>query len=181
MHGGSVYSQGSTHLATLLEAFEAGGCPPPIGQARYPISGQPVYAGSMFQWDGISGTLSGVRVLVVDDDLDTLDVYCCVLELAGAIVKCVDGGPAALAAIETFQPHVLLSDIAMPGMTGLELIRAIRKRADEYARLPAIAFTAHAQGGTLTEATTEGFDQAMTKPVLPPQLVGAIRGVVGFP
>jgi CheY-like chemotaxis protein len=132
----------------------------------------------MLDWRAISGSLTGVRVLLVDDDPDTLELYCFLLQMAGATAECSPSGLAALATIESFRPHVLLSDLAMPGIDGLALIRMVRGRADEFRTIPAIAFTAHAREETLREATETGFDRAFTKPVAPVALVAAIRDVL---
>ncbi|MBN9523625.1 response regulator [bacterium] len=77
----------------------------------------------------VAGPAVALRVLVVDDNRDAADSLGLLLELNGAAVRVAYGGVDALAQAEDFRPHVGLFDIHMPGMSGLELARAMRERA----------------------------------------------------
>jgi CheY-like chemotaxis protein len=91
--------------------------------------------------------LDGKRVLIVEDDGDTLDLLRSILERSGATVAIAASTKEALAVLERWEPHVLLSDIAMPEQDGYELIAKVRSR--EHGRnLPAVAVTAY--GGPKT-------------------------------
>src|SRR6185437_8736422 len=82
--------------------------------------------------------LSGLRVLVVDDEPDTLDLLRRVLGDSRAQVAAAPSVEAALATLDGFEPHVLISDVSMPGRDGYELIKAVRTRTSSE-RLPAAA------------------------------------------
>ncbi|HET7754735.1 MAG TPA: ATP-binding protein [Anaeromyxobacteraceae bacterium] len=119
--------------------------------------------------------LGGLRVLVVDDDADTLDVMRQLLEQAGAVVTAVDGAEAALAQLERELPDVLVSDIAMPGQDGYALIRRVRQLSPERGGLlPAAALTAFAQTEHRQEALLAGYQLFLTKPVEPAELTEAV-------
>ena len=89
--------------------------------------------------------LAGIRVLLVDDDRDICEVLQFVLEGQGAVVTVAASAAEALAALERSMPDVLLSDIAMPGETGYDLMRQIVAREGERAP-PAAALSAYAHG-----------------------------------
>src|SRR5688572_33022138 len=87
----------------------------------------------------------GTRVVVVDDDTDTLDLLSVILREQGAEVVPVDHSGAALATILGVMPDVLLVDIAMPGLDGVSLIRKLRSLSPERGgRIPAATVTASA-------------------------------------
>src|SRR5262252_8922878 len=82
--------------------------------------------------------LYGLKVLVVDDDKDTLELLEWVLQRAGADVVAVASAPQAMEALERERPHILVSDIAMPEEDGLSLMRRIRALPKERGgRIPA--------------------------------------------
>jgi CheY-like chemotaxis protein len=78
-------------------------------------------------------------VLAVDDEQDSLELLRTVLEGAGATVSTAPSGPEALDAIRREVPDVLIADVGMPGMDGLQLIRAIRQMQEPARSLPAAA------------------------------------------
>jgi CheY-like chemotaxis protein len=121
---------------------------------------------------GTGPTLAGIRILVVDDEPDTLELECLVLEGQGAEVLCTDSAARALAAIPVFRPHVLISDIAMPGMDGCNFIAAVRERSNEEGgSVPALAVSAHASGDNRGRALRAGFDRFLAKPMDPAKLI----------
>src|SRR5687767_9154223 len=101
----------------------------------------------------LAPTLAGKRILIVDDEPDTLDVECFVLERHGAEVRCVRDAREALEVVPEFRPDLVISDIAMPGMDGIEFIRELRAMPSEAGGdVPALAVSAHVSGGSETEA-----------------------------
>jgi PAS domain S-box-containing protein len=127
----------------------------------------------------LSTNISGMRVLVVDDEVDTRDFLKLMLEQHGAIVTAVASADEVLATLDDFAPDVLVSDIAMPGTDGYALIRAIRELAPHVgSRIPAIALTAYATEGDRTKAFSAGFQAHVAKPVEPIELMGAIVRLV---
>ncbi len=120
-------------------------------------------------------TLGGLKVLVVDDEPDALEPVRRVLQEAGAEVVAVASTEEALEAVRQQRPDVVLSDIAMPGRDGYELIRAIRAMPPgRGGRVPAIALTAYAARADRERALEAGFDAHLAKPVEPAALIAAI-------
>jgi len=116
--------------------------------------------------------LDGLRVLAVDDNPESLGVIALMLERYGAEVVTVSSGAAALDALEQATDNhpfdALVSDLAMPGMDGMQLLRAIRARG--LVDLPAIAVTAFADPIRLKAAKEAGYQSVITKPIFPGEL-----------
>jgi len=126
-------------------------------------------------------SLTGVRVLVVDDDPDACAFITLALEQQGAAVAAADSVAAALALHETFAPNILVSDIGLPGEDGYSLIRKLRSLEGEAGagtRLPAIALTAYAGEAARERALLAGYELHLAKPVEPIDLLGAIARLV---
>jgi signal transduction histidine kinase/CheY-like chemotaxis protein len=121
--------------------------------------------------------LSGVRVLVIDDAPDTLDVLEQILSFSGAATRTAPGAGAALALLEDEVPDVIVSDVGMPEVDGFELMRRIRRRA-ATAAIPAIALTAFTREDDRAKALQAGFTDYLAKPVEPAALAAAIRRAV---
>jgi signal transduction histidine kinase len=121
--------------------------------------------------DEASNRLNGVRILVVDDEPDFSRLVRRVLTEQGAEVVNAASSAEALKALETFEPHILLSDIAMPGQDGYELIRRARVRLPG---LPAIAMTAYARPEDRRRALMAGFQKHLAKPIDPRELVTVV-------
>jgi CheY-like chemotaxis protein/anti-sigma regulatory factor (Ser/Thr protein kinase) len=119
--------------------------------------------------------LSGVRLLVVEDDPSSARTLCTLLERAGAEVRTAATVAAALESLRQRIPDVLISDVAMPDEDGLALIRAIRGRLRIAAdRLPAIALTAFHDVDLRVALLGGGFQRFMTKPVDAPALASVV-------
>jgi PAS domain S-box-containing protein len=119
--------------------------------------------------------LQGIRVLVVDDEVDAQEVVRRALELCGVEVRTAGNTTQALAILEGWAPTVLVSDIAMPDEDGYALIRRLRVReAAHGGHMPALAFTALARAEDRSRALAAGFDGYVPKPVDPAQLVDAV-------
>jgi CheY-like chemotaxis protein len=112
--------------------------------------------------------LDGVHVLVVDDDEDTRDLLELYLANRGATVTTARSGGEAVAMVSESGAHVIISDISMPGMSGLEFMRRVRDLPGQAAkRTPAIAFTALRDQVHRTEALASGFHVYLLKPLAP--------------
>jgi CheY-like chemotaxis protein len=170
LHGGTITAESprpgqgtefSVRLAARMGAMPAAGAP---------ASGDA---------EAVVPSLDGVRVLVVDDSADTLDVLRTALAAAGADVDVATSGDEALASWQRQQRDVLLCDLAMPQMDGYELLKRIRGLDAAAGRLtPAIAVTAHASEDQQARSIRAGFQRHVAKPCHPPDIVRAVAAVV---
>ncbi len=128
----------------------------------------------------LSPDLSGFRVLVVEDDLDVQRFLCIALEQYGAEVKGASSSPEAMETLVVFKPHVLVSDIAMPGEDGYVLVRRVRLLPrDEGGHIPAVAVTALTEPETRARALWAGFQMFVRKPVDPQDLAERVSRLIG--
>lgn len=110
--------------------------------------------------------LNGLRILFVDDDDRTRETITLLLESFEAEVFAVASVREALAALQGFKAHLLVSDIAMPGEDGYSLMRKVRVLGPEKGgRVPALALTAFANAEDARRATAAGFQAHLAKPV----------------
>ncbi|WP_414576167.1 PAS domain S-box protein [Anabaena sp. CCY 9402-a] len=176
LHGGTVhvYSPGEEQGATftvklpLLAASQAAVIEP-LTQLATNVSPLPMCP-----------SLSGVRVLVVDDEVDSRDFATTVLEKCQAEVQAVDSVPAALEMIKQWQPDVLVSDIGMPNEDGYALIRKLRSLPPEQGgKIPAAALTAYARAEDRTRAIQEGYQLHLPKPIEPIELATVVASLIG--
>ncbi|BAZ38289.1 multi-sensor hybrid histidine kinase [Calothrix sp. NIES-4101] len=125
-------------------------------------------------------SLAGVRVLIVDDEADTLDFLVTVLEQSQAQVQTATSVSEAIACISQSQPDVLVSDIGMPSEDGYSLIRKIRQMKPEAGgNIPAAALTAYARTEDRMRAIQEGFQLHLPKPVEPEELIAVVASLAG--
>jgi CheY-like chemotaxis protein len=117
--------------------------------------------------------LSDLNVLLVDDDQDTLDLLGAALTQRSANVIAVSSAAAALESIKMSRPDVVISDIAMPGEDGYQLIQNVRK-LNLVPELPAIAITAYAKEEDKQRALDAGFHRYMSKPVELGEFISAV-------
>ncbi|MBD2337016.1 response regulator [Calothrix sp. FACHB-156] len=123
--------------------------------------------------------LEGIRVLVVDDDVDTREFLAFLLEQHGAIVTSAASANEALIAIAQSKPDLLLSDLGMPEVDGYALIRKIRSMSAQQGKeIPAIALTAYAAETTQQQVFAAGFQLHIAKPADPSKLIAAIAALV---
>jgi signal transduction histidine kinase/CheY-like chemotaxis protein len=170
LHGGAVQAEsegegrGSTFSVTFPLAQAASACGPagPAAEA----SGQ-----GAARAEG----LAGVRVLVVDDEQDTRGLITTVITQSGAeVASCASAGEA-LEKLKTWRPHILMSDIGMPGEDGYALIRQVRALpAERGGRTPAAALTAYARDEDRTRALAAGYQLHIAKPFSPADLLAAV-------
>lgn len=114
------------------------------------------------------------RVLLVEDAPFLRYAFGRLLRLQGFDVKEATDGEDALATLAEFKPHLVLTDLMMPVMGGLELITRLRERP-EMADVPVIAITADATRATEYEVRSAGAADFITKPVDLPELLGRLR------
>ncbi|MBW4507642.1 MAG: PAS domain S-box protein [Scytonematopsis contorta HA4267-MV1] len=127
------------------------------------------------QQEDASLDLSGIRILVVDDDPDSREFISFALEMYGAEVTTASSVSEALQTLGELKPDVLVSDIGMPQMDGYEFLRQIRKwTAEQGGLIPAIALTAYAGEFDQRQAVAAGFQMHISKPVEPDALAAAI-------
>jgi len=166
LHGGSVTAEsgGKGHGATFtivlpIPAVNIEPLPPPMLVAD----------------EHTRSMLAGVRVLVVDDEPDARDFVSFVLQKYGAEVLLAESVAAALARLDTFTPHIVVSDIGMPDEDGYVLIQKLRQRGF---KMPAVALTAFARTEDRERALAEGFQQHLAKPVEPATLTEVVAQLV---
>lgn len=118
-----------------------------------------------------------LRVLAVDDEPANLRVFEQIFEAFGAKVTAAAGGREALALLEFDPFDVLLIDIHMPGVTGLELVRLLRTSSFPSCEAPAIAVTADVYSYRRSDYLRLGFDDFLPKPVPVAGLVETVRSL----
>ena len=124
--------------------------------------------------------LTGIKVLVVDDESDARELLARVLADCNAEIISSGMASEALTLIENERPDVLLSDIGMPDMDGYELLRRVRTLGPaKGGTVPAIALTAFARSEDRIRALRAGFQVHISKPVNPSELVATVASVVG--
>jgi CheY-like chemotaxis protein len=124
--------------------------------------------------------LTGLRVLVVDDQPDTRELIAAILHLSEAEVKTAGNISEAMETFIAWQPEIVISDIAMPDGDGYQLVRRLRQheRTTGY-KVPTIALTAHAGTEDRIRALAAGFQLYLSKPVEPDELVVSIASLMG--
>ena len=126
--------------------------------------------------------LTGLLVMIVDDELDTREVLVAMLELRGAEVIVASSVAEALEALANTtngsMPDVLVSDIGMPGEDGFDLISKVRAMEPERGgKIPAIALTSYARAEDRTRVLAAGFQRHIAKPVEPSNLSTAVASL----
>jgi signal transduction histidine kinase/CheY-like chemotaxis protein len=120
---------------------------------------------------GAGPSLRGLRVLVVDDDRDSLDVVHTVLASLGAEARECPSASEGLKIVEEWRPHVLISDIEMPGEDGYTFIGKVRALdITEGGKTPALALTAYGRVEDRLRALSAGYNMHASKPVDPAEL-----------
>ncbi|MDZ8223795.1 response regulator [Nostoc sp. ChiVER01] len=129
-----------------------------------------------------STPLTGLRVLVVDDEADTRNFLSFMFEEYGAFATAVASVDEALAVVEQAKPDILISDIGMSEQDGYTLIRKLRSLEPEKGgRIPAIALTAYTREEDRLEALSAGFQQHLSKPIDPTKLIAMVADVLKLP
>ncbi|MBN3961121.1 response regulator [Nostoc sp. NMS8] len=129
-----------------------------------------------------STPLAGLRVLVVDDEIDTRNFLSFMFEEYGAFATAVGSVDEALAVLEQTKPDILISDIGMSEQDGYTLIRKLRSLEPEKGgRIPAIALTAYTREEDRLKVLSAGFQQHLSKPIDPNKLIAAIANALELP
>jgi CheY-like chemotaxis protein len=118
-----------------------------------------------------------LRVLVADDDRDAVCTLTMILRDEGHEVRCAYDGAAVISEAAGFQPDVLLLDIGMPGLSGYEVARYLRRRYGEDSGMVLIAVTGWKKPSDRILAKLAGFDHHLPKPLEPQALVGLLAEV----
>ncbi len=176
-HGGSVRaeSEGPGRGATFVVDLPARSAVPAVGrpaQRSASTEGSPVATSAP--------RIEGLRLLVVDDEQDALDLVGDVLREYGAEVHVASSADEALAKMAEVRPDVIVSDIGMPGVDGYALIRRVRMLSPgEGGRTPAVALTAYAGSEDARRAFAAGYQRHATKPVEPAHLATLVANLGG--
>jgi CheY-like chemotaxis protein len=118
--------------------------------------------GKMKQYEA----LKNIRVLYIDDDFRTREAVLEVLELTGAHVALAASTADGMMALDTFKPHVILCDLAMPGEDGYTFMRKLRMyEMGRAPQIPVLAFTALASAADKRDALAAGFQLHLAKPI----------------
>jgi len=125
------------------------------------------------------GQLDGVAILVIEDDEDSRELLASILSLAHAEVRAVGAAQAALDELSLRSFDVILSDVGLPEMDGLEFMRTLRERPAERLRLtPAVALTAYAHVTDRAAVIQAGFQAHLSKPVDADELIATLLKVL---
>lgn len=130
-----------------------------------------------FPWSTVE--LAGVKVLAVDDDLDSLEVLKRILVARNAVVETATSATLALEKFDQFSPDVVLSDIGMPEADGYEFIRRLRLHP-KGAKTPAAALTALVRPIDRNKAIHAGFQTHIGKPVAAGELTAVVRSLANL-
>ena len=123
-------------------------------------------------------SLTGLEVLLVEDENDVREVLTIVLQRCGATVRAASSAREALDMIDKTQPDVLVTDIAMPIEDGYDLLKKIRALDNSRAaKIPAVALTGYAGSEDRKRAMAAGFQMHLPKPVDPEQLAAAVASL----
>lgn len=116
-------------------------------------------------------------IVVAEDDVDIRDLVSFKLTSSGHDVVGVGDGAAALVACRTQRPDLVILDVMMPGMSGLDACRALRAD-DSFASMPIMLLTARAQEGDIERALGAGADDYVVKPFSPRELASRVAAVL---
>lgn len=121
--------------------------------------------------------LAGQKILVVDDEPDSLEVASLLLEMCGAEVVTATNGKEGLEAVRQHRPIFVISDLSMPVMSGWQMLHAL-KTDRATIDVPVVALTAHAMTGDRQRAIAAGFHNYLTKPLRPDTFIRDLLNVV---
>jgi CheY-like chemotaxis protein len=131
--------------------------------------------------DADRSLLTGIRILVVEDEPDARVILRRMLEDRDAAVEVAESVPTALARLHPTVPDIIVSDIGMPHEDGYDLIRQVRSLPlDQGGAIPAIAVTAFAHPEDRRRTIAAGYQMHISKPVQPDELVAGIRSLVAL-
>ena len=114
------------------------------------------------------------KILVVDDEQSILDLVSAYLRREGYEVRTAGDGPGALQAARAFQPDLLILDVMLPGIDGLEVLARLRRESDVYV----ILLTARSEETDKIVGLSVGADDYLTKPFSPRELVARVKAAL---
>src|SRR5947208_670326 len=127
-------------------------------------------------------SLEGLRVLLVEDEVDAREALSAIVSQAGATVAAVGTAGEALGRLVSWRPDVLVCDIGLPAEDGYALIRKVRAlRPDQGGDVPAVALTAYARASDRARALAAGFQVHLAKPLEPDQLLRVLARSAQLP
>jgi len=125
----------------------------------------------------IPRALQGWRVMVVDDEPDSLEIASRLLRMAGAEVITANGGQEALNKVRSARPQLIISDLSMPEVDGWTLLQKLKEERDTL-EIPVIALTAHTMPGDRERAIVAGFHNHISKPLDPTRFILQLMHIV---
>jgi signal transduction histidine kinase/ActR/RegA family two-component response regulator len=182
LHGGTVSAEsegegkGSTFTVKLplMLVYKS---EPDAERARTPARTKGEAARSLAE---CPENLDGLKVLVVDDEPDTLEIIRVSLDQCGARVTTANSSAEALNLLRSTPPDVIISDIGMPTEDGFDFIRKVRELPPERGgRTPAVALTAYARAEDRLRVLRSGYQMHVAKPVELTELVAIVANVAG--
>jgi len=114
------------------------------------------------------------KILVVDDEPNIVNTVRAYLEQEGYTVYVATDGPQALKAARAFQPNLIVLDIMLPGMDGIEVLRRLRQESDVYV----LMLTARTDETDKIVGLSVGADDYLTKPFSPRELVARVKAIL---
>jgi len=180
LHGGTVAaeSEGEGKGATFTVRLPLASTPETTAQLPSDSAPGRTVTGAGGDVQSGASDLTGLRVLVVDDEPATLELLCAALDQYGASVRAAGSSPDALKALLEWKPDVLVSDLGMPGEDGFALIEHVRALTPEQGGdIPAAALTAYVRDEDRRRALAAGYQTHIHKPVDPSNLAAAVAGL----
>ncbi len=175
LHGGTIAAEsggpgrGATFRVTLPVAPTRISTPP-----RAPVDARPANEVPMLE---CPPELSGLRVLLLDDEKDALDLLAAILAPCGAVTTCVQSAGEALQALTEGDFDVLVSDIGLRGDDGYSFIRRVRALGEPKGAIAAAALTAYARAEDRRKALLSGFQMHIAKPIEPAEFVAVVANL----
>ncbi len=151
--------------------------PVSVGRDRLFIEGKNCWVVGIRQGKSIVWCMASPRILVVDDEPDLLDLVRYNLEREGYRVSMARDGVEALHVLSITYPDLVILDVLMPRMDGMELCKMLRRRP-EYAHIPVLMLTAKTGEGDEVEGLDAGADDYLPKPVSPRRLLSRVRALL---
>jgi signal transduction histidine kinase len=170
MHGGKVWAEsgGTGQGASFTVEF------PRQAMTHEP---HPAYttmpSNFNFQAKFQQANFEGLRVLVIDDAADTLELTCFLLTQHRAQVEAAGSVKEAMEILQSWRPHLIISDLGMPDEDGYQFISRLRD-AEKHREIPALALTGYAVQDERERALSHGFQAFLTKPINPEELISEV-------
>jgi signal transduction histidine kinase len=182
LHGGSVAvdSPGQGQGATFTVRLPILAVRAKSGDDKRLHSSQNAEVASLEFKESLS--LEAVKILIVDDEPETLLLLSTLLTHCGAYVKTASSAEEGFRELQTWRPNVIVSDIAMPGEDGYSFMKRVKIWMREAGTwIPAVALTAYARAEDRMKALSSGYQIHVPKPVEPAELIAVITSLVERP